>query len=106
MKRFIDRKAIGKPLQIHSVFYRDGLQGYIYLESTAAAHVTSAIEQIPNLYPASLKIIPMDEMAACLTIKSKESEIQLYQWVRVKRGVYQGDLGKVSGILVMTHCNL
>ncbi|KAJ3049133.1 transcription elongation factor spt5 [Rhizophlyctis rosea] len=98
MGKFDDWRAIGKSPEIHSAFYRDGLQGYIYLEASSSQNITRAIDQVPNLYPNSMKIIPMEEMAACLTIKSKESDIQIGQWVRVKRGVYQGDLGKVQDI--------
>ncbi|KAJ3044652.1 transcription elongation factor spt5 [Rhizophlyctis rosea] len=98
MNKFVERRKSTKPIDIHSVFYRDGLAGYIYLEAFHQAQVAAAIENVPDLYGGKLTIVQLEEMPACLTIKTRENEIKPRQWVRVKRGIYQGDLGRVLEI--------
>jgi transcription elongation factor SPT5 len=39
MKRFFDRQYSDSPLEIFSVFARESLKGYIYVESRRQAHV-------------------------------------------------------------------
>jgi transcription elongation factor SPT5 len=39
MKRFFDRQYSDSPLEIYSVFARESLKGYIYVEARRQAHV-------------------------------------------------------------------
>ncbi|KAJ3281515.1 transcription elongation factor spt5, partial [Borealophlyctis nickersoniae] len=99
MHRFTDRQYSPRPLQILSAFVRDGLSGYIYIESTAQAFVSDAIDKILNVMPSSAKIVPVSEMVDTLTIKSKEINVKPGAWVRVKKGTYAGDLAQVLEVL-------
>jgi transcription elongation factor SPT5 len=83
-------------LEILSVFTRENLPGYIYVEARKMAHVQKAVENIIGIYGNSIKVVPIDDMIACLKIKSKEKDLKEGGWVRVKKGKYGGDLAKVS----------
>ncbi|KAJ1328464.1 hypothetical protein BSLG_010196 [Batrachochytrium salamandrivorans] len=96
MRKFFDLEFSSKtPLEILSVFSRDSLQGYIYIEAMKQAHVMSAIEGVQNLYVSKLALVPVNEMVDCLTIKGKILDIKANAWVRIKRGKYDGDLAQV-----------
>ncbi|KAI8926705.1 early transcription elongation factor of RNA pol II, NGN section-domain-containing protein [Entophlyctis helioformis] len=93
MRKFLDPAVA--PLSIMSVFCRDSLQGYIYIEADKQAHVMAAIENVQNVYASKLALVPVNEMVDCLTIKAKDVEVKPHSWVRIKRGKYDGDLAQV-----------
>ena len=95
MKKFFHLQATNKALKIHSVFYRDRIPGYVYIEGDTQAHIESCIQGLNYVYARSLKFIPVNEMVSCLVIKTKEQELQENMWVRIKRGKYAGDLGQI-----------
>ncbi|KAJ3330941.1 transcription elongation factor spt5 [Blyttiomyces sp. JEL0837] len=86
-------------LQILSAFTRESLPGYLYIEAKKMAHVVSAVENIAGIYAQSVKVVPIDDMVACLRIKSREKDIKEGAWVRVKKGKYAGDLAKILDII-------
>lgn len=53
------------------------------------------IENVSGIYQQTVKVIPVDDMVACLRIKKKEKELKEGAWIRMKKGRYGGDLGKV-----------
>ncbi|KAH9252560.1 transcription elongation factor spt5 [Batrachochytrium salamandrivorans] len=92
MRKFFDLEFSSKtPLEILSVFSRDSLQGYIYIEAMKQAHVMSAIEGVQNLYVSKLALVPVNEMVDCLTIKGKILDIKANAWVRIKRDGKKGN---------------
>ena len=96
MKRFMNVKDSAKPLGILSCFCRNGIPGYIYVEGERPEMIEEALAGVQGVYNRTLKIVPVQEMTQCLTIKSKEKELLVNSWVRVKRGKYAGDLGQVN----------
>jgi transcription elongation factor SPT5 len=99
MRKHIELEAKGMPLEIMSVFTRENLPGYIYVESKKMAHVKKAIENVTGIYEQTVKVVPIDDMVACLRLKVKEKDVKEGAWVRVKRGKYGGDLAKVVFLL-------
>ena len=96
MQRFLNLEtSTTRSLKIHSAFCRNGIPGYIYIEGDRQDLIESAIQGLENVYPSTLKIVPVSEMTQCLTIKSKEKELLVNAWVRIRRGKYAGDLGQV-----------
>jgi transcription elongation factor SPT5 len=59
------------------------------------AHVISAVQGMSNVYASKIRLVPVNEMVDCLTIKVKTTELKVGSWVRMKRGKYAGDLGQV-----------
>jgi transcription elongation factor SPT5 len=72
------------------------LKGSIYVEAFKEANVREAIEGIASLRENGLKIVPLDEMTAVFNYdKVEKYDIKNNQWVRLKSGVYDGDLAQV-----------
>ena len=42
-----------------------------------------------------MKLVPIKEMTEVLTVEKKGVDLDLNSWVRVKIGVYKGDIGQV-----------
>ncbi|KAI9255573.1 hypothetical protein BY458DRAFT_442143 [Sporodiniella umbellata] len=95
MKRHFDRAKGSRPLDTFSVFARESLKGYIYIEAKRQAHVQEAILNIPNIYATTLMLVPLKDMVDAINVHKKQVEIPLGGWVRIKRGTYSGDLAQV-----------
>ncbi|KAI8815976.1 uncharacterized protein EV422DRAFT_610602, partial [Fimicolochytrium jonesii] len=98
LRKAIDRESTAGALDIYSVFARDSLKGYIYIEARQQAAVQAALDGVNNVFISKLRLVPVDEMVDCLTIKAKDQNLDNVHWFRVKRGKYAGDLGQVIQI--------
>jgi transcription elongation factor SPT5 len=77
------------------VFF-ESLKGSIYVEAFKEANVREAIDGIASLRENGMKIVPLNEMTAVFNYdKVEKFDIKLNQWVRLKSGVYEGDLAQV-----------
>lgn len=43
-----------------------------------------------------VKLVPIEEMTQALTVNVATATLKPKQWVRIKRGIYQGDLAQVG----------
>lgn len=57
--------------------------------------VRQAIQDIPNLYITSIKQVALQERPAILRVPTKMPGVNPGDFVRVKRGLYKGDLAQV-----------
>ena len=48
---------------------------------------------------AKIILVPIREMADVLSVESKSVDLSRDSWVRMKLGVYKGDLAKVRSLL-------
>jgi transcription elongation factor SPT5 len=95
MQKFIDRSD----LQIKSVVALDHLKNYIYVEAEKEAHVKEACKGLRNIYAsAKITLVPIKEMADVLSVESKSVDLSRDAWVRMKLGIYKGDLAKVVDV--------
>lgn len=96
MRKAIDLEYTARPLSILSAFQRDSLPGMIYVEARSSQQVSQACNGLVGVYPSrGIALVPIDEMASLLQIKKRDSTIVNGNWVRIKRGKYQGDLAQV-----------
>ncbi|KAI8970859.1 hypothetical protein BDB01DRAFT_900886 [Pilobolus umbonatus] len=95
MKRYIDRQHGMNPLDTFSVFARESLKGYIYIEARKQAHVQEALVNVPNIFISTLMLVPIKDMVDSISVQKKEIDIAAGSWVRLKRGTYAGDLAQV-----------
>jgi len=95
MRKYFDMEYSQHPVQILSIFTRDNLKGYLYIESESKAFVQKAIEQTNNVYMSRLSLVPIQEMTDVLTIRGKDTEIKPGSWARVRKGKYAGDLCQI-----------
>lgn len=93
-KYFFNNKAFG--LKIFSVFSINALKGYIYIEAFKEANVREAIADISNIRNDFIKLIPNNEMTQVLNFdKVEKVDLKSNQWVRIKSGLYEGDLAQI-----------
>lgn len=79
---------------IFSVVIKDGLPGYVYLESFYKQSVLNAIDTC-KFVSKRVNVVPLDEMVEVLTYR--KNEIVLFSYVRVKKGRYKDDIGMIVG---------
>ncbi|KAK9097434.1 hypothetical protein Sjap_022931 [Stephania japonica] len=70
-----------------------------------ASTVVGAIDAIPlacrglfNIYSAKPSLVPIKEMTDVLSVETKAIDISRDTWVRMKNGMYKGDLAKVVDV--------
>jgi transcription elongation factor SPT5 len=87
----------GTPLLVLQVFECESSSGSVYVEAHKLSHVEQLTRGMSGIYARGLKMIPISEMTDVMKAcsKMKENPIQPMQWVRVKKGPFQGDLGLV-----------
>eukprot|EP01060_Flectonema_neradi_P016740 TRINITY_DN2335_c4_g1_i1.p1 TRINITY_DN2335_c4_g1~~TRINITY_DN2335_c4_g1_i1.p1 ORF type:complete len:1016 (+),score=201.25 TRINITY_DN2335_c4_g1_i1:41-3049(+) len=89
--------AQGKDLMIKSVFCRDHLSDYIYVEAYREAHVLNAISGLQGAW-RKVKLIPVGEMPSTLAKIRTVGNVRPGSWGRFRYGVHKGDLCKIVGI--------
>jgi transcription elongation factor SPT5 len=95
----ISRKALAQNLQISSAFQRDSFHGHLYIEARSEAHVKQAIDGLIGVYVSNTPLlIPIEEMPDLLKSRRKQTPLQVGGWVRIKKGVYKGDLAKIDDV--------
>ena len=85
---------------ILSVFNCDKTPGRIYIEAHNMSHVLTFVNGIAGINKRKLEMISYQEMPPILHMCNQVSKTTVtnHQWVRVKKGVYAGDLGLVEHI--------
>lgn len=99
--KLIHNLNVGTPLMVLQVFECETSSGSVYVEAYKLSHVEQLARGISGIYRQGLKMIPIcemtDVMKACSTMK--ENPVVPMQWVRIKKGPFQGDLGLVQHIV-------
>eukprot|EP00850_Spirogloea_muscicola_P005726 SM000026S08975 [mRNA] locus=s26:804898:812869:+ [translate_table: standard] len=98
MQKFINLDTPGQRLLIKSAVARDDLKGFIYVEAERESHVRQACKGLRLLYAWKIDLVPIKEMPDVLTVDKKVVEIDRDMWVRVKNGIYKGDLAQVVDV--------
>lgn len=99
MMKSIDFASKGKPLSILSVTAPDNVEGYIYVEAFKEIHVKEAIKGLQVVLGGKILLVPKEEMNGIYrNDKLKTDEVNKYQWVRIKQGMFMNDLGIVENI--------
>jgi transcription elongation factor SPT5 len=103
MRKFIAYENMQEdpgPLQIKSVIALDAVKGYVYIEAYKQTHLKQAIDGINNLRLGLYKqtMVPISEMTDVLRVVKEQPKIKREQFVRIKRGLFKGDLAQVDYI--------
>ncbi|GAB5362181.1 hypothetical protein AAMO2058_000776200 [Amorphochlora amoebiformis] len=84
-------------LQILSCFTTPASKGFIYIEAWKEDAVRHALDNIGQyriqLYKSQL--VPINEMVHAVSIKETVHKLRVKQWVRLKSGIYKGDLAQI-----------
>ncbi|EOA26299.1 hypothetical protein CARUB_v10024589mg [Capsella rubella] len=96
MQKIIDRES---EFKIRSAIALDHLQNYIYIEADKEAHVKEAIKGMRNIFAYhKILLVPIKEMTDVLAVESKAIDLSRDTWVRMKLGIYKGDLAQVVDV--------
>jgi transcription elongation factor SPT5 len=98
MRKFLAFEKKPNPIGISSVTW-PGTKGFIYVEAHKESAAQAIIKNMRMCMPWSIKLVPINEMTSVLTVASKKKALKEGAWVRIKRGVYKDDLGKVDTLL-------
>ncbi|CAI5205382.1 BEM_HP_G0106020.mRNA.1.CDS.1 [Saccharomyces cerevisiae] len=99
-KKFnLDRAMGKKKLKILSIFQRDNYTGRIYIEAPKQSVIEKFCNGVPDIYISQKLLIPVQELPLLLKPnKSDDVALEEGSYVRIKRGIYKGDLAMVDQI--------
>lgn len=87
---------------IRSAFTRGSIRGHIYVECQMNTMVRRLLAKIPGVktVQGGLKMtcIPPRDQMKLLTMKNITNAVERHSWVRIRRGLYQGDEGLVLSV--------
>ena len=96
MQRFLQKDGSkDDALYIHSAFTTPASKGYLYIEADKEVHVKRAIRGLRALKWWKLQLIPITQMVNAVKFTDDVPVIAKGQWVRIKSGLYKGDVGQV-----------
>lgn len=78
--------------EICSIVQKDGLKGYIYIESYKKQAVEDALSTVRNVSRKRFTIVPFKEMVEAISYRKN---IVVSDFARIKSGKYRGDLVQV-----------
>ena len=97
MNKFLIERNTDKAVGIFSASALDKFSGCIFVEAHREFHVKEAIKGIKILNMNQVDIIGVKEVTQVFTPDPKRNlDIEVGQFVRVKRGLYDGDLGMIK----------
>lgn len=93
--------ARNMPLLIKSAFAKDSLKGFVYVEAYRESHVRDALKGFRSVYHSKPpKLVPIGEMVSAVTVQQRaELVIRPGSWIRIRHGLYKGDLGRVLTVI-------
>jgi len=98
MKKYFDCLGTPAEFQIFSASAVEKSQGYIYIEAFSDKHVYMAIANVPNVFGKITLVNFADRTQIFESDPTKSVQVKVGQWVRVKKGVYEGDLAQVIDV--------
>ena len=102
INKSIDFAKKGHPLAILSATCTENVEGFIYIEAFKEIHVREAIKGLSAILGNKLDLVERAEMTsiyqntAGAALERQRAQIKKHQWVRIKTGLYFGDLGLVE----------
>lgn len=95
----LDRAMGKKKLKILAIFQRDNYHGRIYIEAPKQSVIEKFCNGVPDIYVNQKLLIPVQELPLLLKPnKSDDVTLEEGNYVRIKRGIYKGDLAIIDQI--------
>lgn len=70
----------------------------IVLSNWSMPFVIKACKGFCNVYLSRITLVPKNEAPHLLSVQNKTFKVSVGTWVRMKAGIYKGDLAKVFNI--------
>ncbi|KAI3977968.1 hypothetical protein MKX01_032345 [Papaver californicum] len=96
MQKYYDLPA---GMHIRSATAFDYLQNYIHFEADKDAHIREACKGLKMLDTRKIVLVSIKEMTDVVSAKGKAIDIVKDTWVRMKIGIYKGDVAKVVSLI-------
>ena len=88
--------------QIRSAFTRGSVRGLIYVEGIWDANMISLLGFTPGIIRTQSgvvrQMIDPSDWVKLLTMQDPTTVVKANQWIRVRKGVYKGDIGFVTHV--------
>ena len=101
MQKLEDHRLGKNPFRLSAVFERGegSMRGYIFVEAFEKAEIDRTLEGVNDVYPRSrVNLVPIKEMPDLLRV-TKTKDLQVGDYVRIKKGIYTGDLAIVEDVV-------
>jgi hypothetical protein len=100
LNKSIDYAKKGIPLEILSATYVENVQNYIFIEAFRKNSVMQAIAGL-NFFLNKIEILSLNEMTKIYELNSYGNNKfpEVGNWVRIKTGLYDKDLGVADKII-------
>ena len=96
MNKMLALRGTKSELNIFSASALDKFPSHIFVEAHRDFHVKEAIKGLKNLNINTVKIIPVKEVTQVFSPDpTKQPSLEVSQFVRIKKGIYAGDLAVV-----------
>eukprot|EP00359_Climacostomum_virens_P007867 CAMPEP_0204910074 /NCGR_PEP_ID=MMETSP1397-20131031/8659_1 /ASSEMBLY_ACC=CAM_ASM_000891 /TAXON_ID=49980 /ORGANISM="Climacostomum Climacostomum virens, Strain Stock W-24" /LENGTH=697 /DNA_ID=CAMNT_0052080101 /DNA_START=14 /DNA_END=2104 /DNA_ORIENTATION=- len=96
MLKAIHQNRSKQNLEIFSVYTSDHVKEAVYIEAYKKVHVLNAVKGLSMLYINSVNLVPLSEMSEIFNMdKVDKLPVKEGSYVRVKFGLYKGDLAQV-----------
>jgi len=100
MQQHIDKEKAGindETLQVTSAIFQPSIPGSIYVEAPSARHVRLACGSFHGT-KEPIEHVSLEDAVAVVTCGSGPRLLDAHSWVRIRRGLYAGDLAFVRSI--------
>ncbi|KAK8890155.1 hypothetical protein M9Y10_034915 [Tritrichomonas musculus] len=101
LRKYFHRSQILYPT-VYSAFYTSKGSGIIFVEAITSREVTMIKSNVPNALQQQIRVVPTNEMTACLSVPIKHDQVVPGQFVRIRRDnrneSYQNDLAQVISV--------
>uniref|UniRef100_A0A0E0PPQ0 Uncharacterized protein n=1 Tax=Oryza rufipogon TaxID=4529 RepID=A0A0E0PPQ0_ORYRU len=98
MQKYVDLQKFGTKVPIISAFALDHVRGFVFVEAEKACDVTEACKGFCSVYISRINSVPVAEVPSLLSSRAKPFAISPGTWVRMKTGIYKGDLAQGGAI--------
>jgi hypothetical protein len=98
MNKSIDFAKHGTPLEILSATAADNIDNYIFVEAFRKNSVSQAIYGL-NFCLGKIEMLTLNEMPKIYESKINSQRPEPMTWVRIKSGLYDGDIGIIDKII-------
>jgi hypothetical protein len=102
MRQHIDKDKVGiedETSKVYSVIFQSFLPGSIYVEAPSAKHVMLACNHFHGVTRREPELVSVIDAAAVLRCGMSQPSLKANSWVRIRRGIYSGDLAFVRQII-------
>lgn len=97
LNKYFALKSTDQEIQIISAISVPKIVGYIFVEAMRAHYVKHAVDGILSLRSDIIKLLPLKEVPKVLKADPrKDINVEPNTFIRIKRGLYGGDLGLIQ----------